>query len=236
MVDALALGNRRLNQRPLTIRKPTASQLRAVHRLLQEPLRPWQRRRAETVLLSAAGHHATDIARLLEVHVNTTYADWHAFQRQGVSALRQQRRVGARPRLTGAHRAAIWRRADQAPADLGLPWGRWALSTSRAYLLHQRLVPAISREHLRRVLNKGGSSCGASGASGSATTRSGQPSGGASASSGGTAPAPPSWLSSMSSPSRERRTGAGGTRGNAAWSWPGIRRPKDASTCSPSTK
>jgi transposase len=188
--------------RPLRIRKPTASQLRAVHRLLQEPLRPWQRRRAETVLLFAAGHHATDIARLLEVHVNTTYADLHAFQCVGVPALRQERRVGARPRLTPAHRATIWRLAEQAPTALGLPWGRWTLSTLRTYLLHQRLIPTISREHLRRVLKKGGSGCGASGANWSAMTRSGPPSCGASAPSGGTARATASWLSSMSSPSR----------------------------------
>src|SRR5262249_48907568 len=162
--------------RPSKIRKPTASQLRVVHRLLQEPLRPWQRRLAETLLLFAAGHRATDIARLLEVHVNTTYADLHAFAQVGVTSLRQEHRVGARPRLTHAQMRTIWRLADQAPTDVGLPEGRWTLATLRAYLLRQRLVAAISREHLRRVLKKGASTCAGSGVSSSATTRSGQPS------------------------------------------------------------
>jgi transposase len=222
--------------RPLKLRKPNASQLRVVHRLLQEPLRRWQRRRAETLLLFAAGHHATDIARLLEVHVNTTYADLHAFARAGVTSLRQERRVGAPPRLTLAHRRTIWRLADRAPTDFGLPGGRWTLTTLRTYLLRQRLVPAISREHLRRVLKKGASTCAGSGVSCSGTTPSGRPSAAASASSGGTAHAAGSSSSSMSSRSRSKRMGDDATRGSAAWCWPETKRPGDAFTCSPFMK
>ena len=219
--------------RLLTIRKPTATQLRVVHRLLEGPLRPWQRRRAETLLLFAAGHSATDIAQFLEVHVNTTCADLHAFQQHGVQSLRQGRRVGARPRLTPAHYRTIWRLADQAPTDFGLPGGRWTLATLRAYLLQQRRVPAISREHLRRVLKKGGSSCAGSGGSSSATIRSGRPSSVAFVPSGGSARAAASSSSSMSSPSRSRRMGGGATRGSDAWCWPVTRRPEGAFTCSP---
>jgi len=218
--------------RSLNIRKPTATQLRIVHRLLQEPLRPWQRRRAETLVLFAAGHHATDIARLLEVHVNTTYADLHAFQRDGVQSLRQDRQVGPRPRLTRGHLAAIWRLAERSPTDVGLPGGRWTLTTLRAYLLRQRLVPAISREHLRRVLKKGGSACGASAANCWATTPSGPPSSAACGSSGANAPGAGSSYSSTSNRSRSRRMGGGGTRGSSAWSWPATRRRADAFTCS----
>ncbi|MGA9923653.1 MAG: hypothetical protein WBQ29_09635, partial [Isosphaeraceae bacterium] len=42
----------------------------------------------------------------------------------------------------------------QAPTTLGLPLGRWSLAKLRAYLIRQRIVPTISREHLRRVLKK----------------------------------------------------------------------------------
>jgi hypothetical protein len=64
--------------------------------------------------------------------------------------------------------AAIGRLADGAPTTLGLPFGRWSLAKSRAYLIRERIVPAISREHLRRVLKKGGTLFAASSASSSA--------------------------------------------------------------------
>src|SRR6266566_7289391 len=64
--------------RPLTVGPPTASQLRRIHQCLESPLRPTQRRRAEALLLLAAGHTATFIAHLLGAHVNTIYADLRA--------------------------------------------------------------------------------------------------------------------------------------------------------------
>jgi transposase len=146
--------------RPLTVRPPTAQQLRRIHRYLETPLQPWQRRRAEAVLLLAAGHTAALIAQLLDVHVKTIYADLHAFARYGLRCLQPVRCPGARPRLTPAQLKAIWRLAEQSPLTLGLPFARWSLAKLRAYLIRERLVKALSREHLRRVLKKGGSRCG----------------------------------------------------------------------------
>lgn len=147
--------------RHLTVRPPTAQQLRRIHRFLETPLQPWQRRRAEALLLLAAGHPAAFIARLLEAHTNTIYADLHAFARHGLSCLRPTRHRGARPRLSSAQLKAIWRLAERSPLSLGLPFARWSLAKLRAYLIRERLVRAISREHLRRVLKKGGSICAA---------------------------------------------------------------------------
>ena len=147
--------------RPLTVRPPTAQQLRRIHRWLEGPLQPWQRRRAETLLLLAAGHGAAFIAGLLDVHVNTVYADSQAFARSGLRCMRATRRPGAPPRLTLAQFKAIWRLAERSPLALGLPFARWSLAKLRAYLIRKRLVKAISREHLRRVLKKGGSTCAA---------------------------------------------------------------------------
>jgi transposase len=149
--------------RPLTVRPPTAQQLRRIHRCLESPLQPWQRRRAEALLLLAAGHPAWFIAQLLEVHVNTIYADLQAFARHRLRCLQPTRR-GAPARLTTAQLKTIWRLAEQSPLNLGLPFARWSLAKLRAYLIRQRLVKAISREHLRRVLKKGGSICAACGA------------------------------------------------------------------------
>jgi transposase len=153
--------------RPLNTRKPSTTELRRVHRWLEKPLQAWQRRRAEVLLLHAAGHPATAMAQLLQVHVNTVYADLRDFAAQGLDFLNRRRPPGAPPRLSQRQIAAIWRLAGQPPASLGLPFGRWSLAKLRAYLIRQRIVKAISREHLRRVLKKGGTRSGASNASSS---------------------------------------------------------------------
>jgi transposase len=107
------------------------------------------------------------MAQLLQVHVNTVYADLRDFAQHGLSSLRQPRRVGAPARLSPGQIQAIWRLASQPPTALGLPFGRWTLAKLRDYLIRQRIVTAISREHLRRVLKKGGTPFVASNASSS---------------------------------------------------------------------
>ena len=154
--------------RPLPVRKPNANELDQLHQWLEQPLKSWQRRRAEVLLLYAADGSASTIAQLLHVHRNTVYADLYAFARHGLSALSRPRKLGAPPRLSKKQIAAIWRLADRAATTLGLPFGRWSLAKLRTYLIRERIVPAISREHLRRVLKKGGTHFAASSASSSA--------------------------------------------------------------------
>jgi transposase len=159
--------------RPLSVRKPSPAELRRVHQRLEEPLRPWQRRRAEVLLLRSADLPATAIARLLQVHVNTVYADLRDFARHGLSSLSRPRTVGAPPRLSQEQIATVWRLAAQSPTTLGLPFGRWTLAKLRDVLIREKAVKSISREHLRRVLKKGDIHSAASAASSSAPTRTG---------------------------------------------------------------
>ncbi|HKB36354.1 MAG TPA: helix-turn-helix domain-containing protein [Gemmataceae bacterium] len=156
--------------RPLTVRPATPEELAQLHRLLEQPLQPWQRRRLEATLLHAAGHTAQDIAALLGVHVNTVYADLRLFHRHRLGGLLKRRSLGAPPRLTSPQRRAICRLAQQSPGELGLPYGRWSLAKFRDYLLRHRIVSAISREHLRRVLKKGDTRSAASFANSGART------------------------------------------------------------------
>jgi len=154
--------------RSLTIRQPRAMDIRQLHKIFESGLVPGQRRRAEAILLYAAGLTAVEIARLLEVHANTIYADLHAFDTYGVAAVHHLGRGGAPQQITPAQLAAVWRLADQPPYELGLPYGRWSLATLRDYLIKHRVVPTISREHLRRVLKKGGYGSAASSVNSSA--------------------------------------------------------------------
>ena len=142
--------------RLLTLRKRRAADIRQLHEALENDLSPRQRRRAEVLLLYAAGVDAVTIARLMDIHINTVYADRRAFERQGVNCVYQRLRGGAPARITPTQREAMVRLAETAPGEVGLPYGRWSLSKLREYLLSHRVIPAISREHLRRVLKKRG--------------------------------------------------------------------------------
>ena len=157
--------------RALTVRQPTRPEIRSLARR-RDDLTPRAQRRADAVLLYASGWTAADIAEALHAHPNTIYADLHAFAQHGVDCLTRFRPGGAPARLTPAQRAEIRRLAERPPSELGLPEGRWSLTTLRAYLLGRRVVRAISREHLRRVLQKGASASAGSAASWRAPTRS----------------------------------------------------------------
>jgi transposase len=157
--------------RPLTIRQPHPAEIRQLHKVLEEALTPGQRRRAEAILLYAAGLAAVDIAQLLDVHPNTIYADLHAFGRYGIAAVHHVHRGGARHRITSAQAAEVQRLAEMPPSTLGLPYGRWSLATLRTYLIQHRVLNTMSREHLRRVLKKGGCIFAGSSASCSARIR-----------------------------------------------------------------
>ena len=162
--------------RSLKVRRPGAADIRRLQATLDDFSQPRQRRRAEAILLHTAGLEATTIAQALAAHPNTIRADLHAFDRDGLRAVQA---AGSRPATRGftpEQIAALCRLAETAPIELGLPWGRWSLSKLRDYLLAGRACRHLSREHLRRLLRKGGCTSLASAARSSARTRSGAPS------------------------------------------------------------
>ena len=135
--------------RSLRVRQPRTADIRRLHEIFESALEPGQRRRAQAILLYAAGLSAVEIARLLEVHAHTIYADLHAFDIYGVTA------IPPGPRRSQQYTLQVWRLAELPPYELGFPYGRWSLSKLRSYLIKYKIVSNISREHLRRVLKKG---------------------------------------------------------------------------------
>ena len=110
------------------------------------------------------------------MHVNTVYAYLHAFAQYGVPYLRHLGSPGAPQHISAVQIDEIARIAEQVPTEFGLPYGRWSLAKLRDYLIHQRrLLKAISREHLRRILKKRIFACAVCSASSSATIRSALP-------------------------------------------------------------
>ena len=195
--------------RSLKTRKPRTVEVRQLHLALEDDLTSRQRRRAEVIVLHATGLEAAEIARALDIHVNTVYSDLRAFDEQGVASIRQRLRGGAPVRISAEQRAEILRLAETAPGEMGLPFGRWSLAKLREQLIKCRVVKGISREHLRRVLRKGGCAFGVSSASSSATTPVVARSWRASATSGATCRAMACCCFSTYSPSRSRLTAGG---------------------------
>jgi transposase len=158
--------------RSVTARRPTRRELRRLHDLLEREPGVRQRRRAQAIVVHAAGLEVSAIAEALGAHRNTIAADLHAFDARGLACLTTLRSGGAPSRLSAEARATMLDLADRSPAEVGLPYGRWSLAKLRAYLLAHRVVRAISREHLRRVLQRGGSASDTSSASCAARTHS----------------------------------------------------------------
>jgi len=141
--------------RYLRVRKPTAKEYRQLNEWMEESEDSRQRRRSAVLVFYAAGFTGEDIARALQVHPNTVYADLRAFARDGLDSVRRSPAVGAPPRIDAATAAEICRVAKIPPGELGLEYGRWSLANLRDYLVKKRAVRGISREHLRQVLKKG---------------------------------------------------------------------------------
>ena len=222
--------------RSLKMRKPRTVEVRQLHLALEDDLTARQRRRAEAIVLHTAGLGAAEIARALEVHVNTVYSDLWAFDHFGIASVRQRLRGGAPVRLSTTQIAEILRLAEIPPGDVGVPFGRWSLAKLREYLITRRVVRAISREHLRRVLRKGGCAFGASSASSSATTLDAMRSWHESAGSGAICPAEACCCSSTSSRSRSKPTAGAASLRPSGLCWRRHRRRAASSLCSPPTR
>jgi len=144
--------------RRVTVRKPSAAQIRTLEKWLDDSLEGPQERLVQELLLHGDGVVATDIARQLSVHVNTVYADLHAFAQDGLAVVHTRRKRGRPARIGPKEVRQICQLADRPPAEQGLAYGRWSLSSLRDQLIKQRVVKRISREHLRRLIKKG--ACG----------------------------------------------------------------------------
>jgi transposase len=159
--------------RQLKVREPNATEMRQLRQMLEESTNARLCRWAEAVLFYGAGLDAKLIADALAVHVNTIYTCLHRFARMGIASLQRLPRQGAPARITAAQVDEIARIAEQSPTEFGLPYGRWSLAKLQDYVIHQRrLLKAISREHLRRVLKKRIFACAMFNANSSATIHS----------------------------------------------------------------
>ena len=114
------------------------------------------RQRAQMVLASDARSSAAEIARVLQSDENQVRRVIREFNEHAMDSLRPPSGGGRPRRIDGMTRERIRAVALARPSDLGEPGTRWSLLTLRRYLVRQRIVSSISKEHLRRILQSMG--------------------------------------------------------------------------------
>jgi len=114
------------------------------------------RQRAQIVLASDARSSAPEIARVLQTDENQVRRVITEFNAGAMASLRPRIGGGRPKRIDDAAREQIRGIALARPRDLGEPGTRWSLTTLRRHLVRRRVVGAISKEHLRRILQSMG--------------------------------------------------------------------------------
>lgn len=114
------------------------------------------RQRAQIVLASAAACSAPQISQVLQTDENQARRVIRDFNDDGMASMRPPTGGGRPRRIDDTAREQIRAVALARPGDLGEPGTRWSLMTLRRYLVRQRIVSTISKEHLRRILQSMG--------------------------------------------------------------------------------
>jgi transposase len=114
------------------------------------------RQRAQILLASDSQVAAGEIARVLQTDENQVRRVIAEFNADGMDSLRPLTGGGHPRRIDDATKERIREVALARPCDLGDSGTRRSLRTLRRYLIRKRIVKALSKEHLRRLLNKMG--------------------------------------------------------------------------------
>jgi transposase len=112
-------------------------------------------RRAIVVMMSAQGQSVPDITSLMQVSADYVRDVIHAFNEQGFEAL--DPKWSGRPRMISSQvREHICLIARTSPTDWKISaFSTWSLTKLAEHLVKQNVVPAVSRETLRRILREG---------------------------------------------------------------------------------
>jgi transposase len=117
-----------------------------------------RRQRAQSLLASASGMSAPQIAAVVRTDENQVRRVVHEFNQAGMDSLRPFV-GGGRPRvIPQPTRDRIVAIAGACPGNYGGPLTRWSLRRLRCYLLRRRIVPQLSVEGLRQILRAAGCS------------------------------------------------------------------------------
>ncbi|MGA4979353.1 IS630 family transposase [Streptomyces cinereoruber] len=138
------------------VRSVSVEEGRRLQRIGRTSKDPVRLRRAIVVLMSAQGQPVRNITSLLQVSEDYVRDVIHAFNGRGFDAL-NPKWSGGRPRtIDDQTREHVCLIARTSPADWKIAaFSTWSLAKLAEHLVQRRVVPAISRETLRRILHEG---------------------------------------------------------------------------------
>lgn len=151
--------------RPLHFQKPTRAELRALFSILETATDPIVQQRAEVIIWLCMTWVASEVAELMNLHLNTVLSYVRCFHRRRLRWVTERKKGGPLRRISRRVERQILAIAQHDPAEFGLDYGTWSLARLQWFVTKKRkLVKRISREHLRRILKKGGFASGGSNA------------------------------------------------------------------------
>jgi transposase len=129
---------------------------RRLQRISRTAKDPVKLRRTIVVMMSAQGQSVPDITSLMQVSADYVRDVIHAFNERGFDAL-APKWSGGRPRTISSEvREHICLIARTSPCDWRITaFSTWSLTKLAEHLVKQSVVPAVSRETLRRILREG---------------------------------------------------------------------------------
>jgi putative transposase len=143
----------------------TDSERQALDQLVRRYTTPQQLAlRARIILAADAGQNNAQIARLLNVQVDTVRlwrSRWIACQPVALADLAIAERLSDAPRsgkpvtITPEQVCEIIALACEPPADGGRPVSQWSSRELADEIMTRKIVPTISRRHAARLLKKG---------------------------------------------------------------------------------
>lgn len=135
----------------------SAAELLERQRLLRAQNTPaalW--RRANLIWQLAAGFNLSEASHISGLHYTNAHKWVRRFQAEGLAGLRSRPRPGRPSRYGPAREEQVLRAATSRPADLGLGFTTWSLKKLEAHLRGRRGLAGISRETVRRILERHG--------------------------------------------------------------------------------
>ncbi len=158
--------------RLLHFHKPTATEFRALLALLETATDPYILKRAEVIVWLCVSGIASEVAQLLNLHLVTVLRYARAFNRRRLHWITHRRKRGPAGHISKRIVHQIVVIVQHEPAYYGLPYGTWSLARLQWFVTKKRkLLPHLSREHLRRILKKTASTSAGSSASSITRTR-----------------------------------------------------------------
>jgi putative transposase len=109
--------------------------------------------RAQIILLASEGKSNTKIANVLNCARKTVVKWRNRFVKKRLGGLKDLPRSGRPPIFTSKQRTQIIALACKTPDTLGLPITQWSTGLLTDMVIKNRIVPAISSETVRSILN-----------------------------------------------------------------------------------